>query len=81
MSAVSATGTGATLGTVSIEQTAHGVVFTPSLTGLEPATTYRYRVVARWQNGTRAEDGGRTEQHCGRNADHRPAGDRGPAAR
>lgn len=29
-----------------------------SLTGLEPATTYRYRVVARWRNGARAEDKG-----------------------
>ena len=29
-----------------------------TLTGLEPATTYRYRVVARWQNGTRSEDRG-----------------------
>lgn len=36
MQAVSATGTGASLGTVAIAQSAHGVVFTPSLTGLEP---------------------------------------------
>lgn len=36
MSAVSATGVGASLGTVTIEQTPYGVVFTPSLTGLEP---------------------------------------------
>ena len=26
-----------------------------TLTGLEPATTYRFRVVARWRNGVRAE--------------------------
>jgi len=36
MQAVSASGTGASLGTVSIEETPYGVVFTPSLTGLEP---------------------------------------------
>lgn len=36
MQAVSATGTGASLGTVAITQTPYGVVFTPSLTGLEP---------------------------------------------
>ena len=29
-----------------------------TLTGLEPATTYRFRVVARWRNGTRAESKG-----------------------
>jgi hypothetical protein len=29
-----------------------------ALTGLEPATTYRVRVVARWRNGIRAEDRG-----------------------
>lgn len=36
MHAVSASGIGAALGTVAITETAHGVVFTPSLTGLEP---------------------------------------------
>ena len=36
MNAVSATGVGASLGTVSIEETPYGVVFTPSLTGLAP---------------------------------------------
>ena len=36
MHAVSATGTGASLGTVSIEQTPYGVVFTPKLNGLAP---------------------------------------------
>jgi superoxide dismutase, Cu-Zn family len=36
MLAVSASGTGASLGTVSIEETPYGVVFTPSLSGLEP---------------------------------------------
>src|SRR4051812_36391383 len=36
MFAVTATGNGAALGTVSIEETPYGVVFTPSLTGLEP---------------------------------------------
>ncbi len=36
MMAVSATGTGAALGTVTIEETPYGVVFTPALTGLEP---------------------------------------------
>lgn len=36
MNAVSATGEGASLGTVSIEETPYGVVFTPSLSGLEP---------------------------------------------
>jgi len=36
MQAVSASGTGAALGTVAIEETPYGVVFTPSLTGLEP---------------------------------------------
>ncbi len=36
MNVVSATGIGAALGTVSIEQTPYGVVFTPTLTGLEP---------------------------------------------
>ncbi len=29
-----------------------------TLAGLEPATTYRFRVVARWRNGMRAEDRG-----------------------
>jgi hypothetical protein len=29
-----------------------------TIAGLEPATTYRFRVVARWQNGTRSEDRG-----------------------
>jgi hypothetical protein len=29
-----------------------------TLAGLEPATTYRYRVVARWRSGQRAEDRG-----------------------
>jgi hypothetical protein len=29
-----------------------------TLTGLEPATTYRFRVVARWRNGARGEDRG-----------------------
>lgn len=36
MKAISATGDGAARGTVVIEETAHGVVFTPSLTGLAP---------------------------------------------
>jgi len=36
MHAVSAAGTGAALGNISIEQTQYGVVFTPSLTGLVP---------------------------------------------
>ncbi len=36
MHAVSATGVGASLGTVTIEETAYGVVFTPALAGLEP---------------------------------------------
>lgn len=36
MHAVSASGTGASLGTVAIEQTPYGVVFTPKLTGLAP---------------------------------------------
>ncbi|MES2325394.1 MAG: superoxide dismutase [Cu-Zn] SodC [Pseudomonadota bacterium] len=36
MNAISASGDGAVRGTVVIEETAHGVVFTPSLTGLEP---------------------------------------------
>ena len=34
------------------------VVDRTTITGLEPATTYRYRVVARWRNGARAEDRG-----------------------
>jgi superoxide dismutase, Cu-Zn family len=38
MQAVSASGTGASLGTVTIEETPYGVVFTPSLKGLEPGT-------------------------------------------
>lgn len=38
MNAVSATGVGASLGTVTIEETPYGVVFTPSLTGLEPGS-------------------------------------------
>jgi hypothetical protein len=29
-----------------------------TLSGLEPGTTYRFRVVARWRNGARAEDKG-----------------------
>lgn len=29
-----------------------------TLAGLEPATTYKFRVVARWRNGSRAEDRG-----------------------
>ena len=36
MNVVSATGVGASLGTVSIEETPYGLVFTPSLAGLEP---------------------------------------------
>lgn len=36
MHAVSASGNGAMLGTVTLEETPYGVVFTPSLTGLEP---------------------------------------------
>ncbi len=36
MNAVSATGVGASLGTVTIEETPYGVVFTPALAGLEP---------------------------------------------
>lgn len=36
MNAVSATGSGAVLGTVTLEETPYGVVFTPALTGLEP---------------------------------------------
>jgi superoxide dismutase, Cu-Zn family len=36
MNAVSATGVGASLGTVSIEETQYGVVFTPALSGLAP---------------------------------------------
>lgn len=38
MHAVSESGIGAALGTVTIEETPYGVVFTPSLTGLEPGT-------------------------------------------
>jgi len=35
---------------------AHGAVTDrTTLAGLEPATTYRYRVIARWRNGTRSE--------------------------
>ena len=36
MNAVSATGTGAVLGTVALEETPYGLVFTPALAGLEP---------------------------------------------
>ncbi len=36
MNVVSATGVGASLGTVAIEETQYGVVFTPALTGVEP---------------------------------------------
>ncbi|MES2018183.1 MAG: superoxide dismutase [Cu-Zn] SodC [Pseudomonadota bacterium] len=36
MNAVSASGSGAVLGTVALEETPYGVVFTPSLAGLEP---------------------------------------------
>lgn len=36
MNAVSASGSGADLGTVTLEETSYGVVFTPALTGLEP---------------------------------------------
>lgn len=36
MNAVSATGVGASLGTVAIEETQYGVVFTPALSGVEP---------------------------------------------
>lgn len=36
MRAISASGEGAARGTVTIEQTPYGVVFTPALTGLEP---------------------------------------------
>ncbi len=36
MHAVSAKGTGAALGTVTVEETAYGLVFTPALSGLEP---------------------------------------------
>ena len=36
MNAVSATGVGAALGTVVVEETPYGVVFTPALTGLAP---------------------------------------------
>ena len=36
MNAVSATGSGAILGTVTLEETPYGVVVTPSLAGLEP---------------------------------------------
>jgi len=35
MNAVSATGSGAVLGTVTLEETPYGVVFTPALTGLD----------------------------------------------
>ncbi len=38
MTVVSATGIGAELGTVTIEETPYGVVFTPALAGLEPGT-------------------------------------------
>ena len=38
MNAVSESGIGASLGTVSIEETKYGVVFTPSLSGLEPGS-------------------------------------------
>ena len=36
MNVVSATGVGASLGTVAVEETQYGVVFTPALAGLEP---------------------------------------------
>lgn len=36
MNAVSAAGTGAVLGTVTLEETPYGLVFTPALAGLEP---------------------------------------------
>lgn len=36
MNAVSATGVGASLGSVAVEETPYGVVFTPALSGLEP---------------------------------------------
>ena len=38
MNVVSESGVGAALGTVTIEETKYGVVFTPALTGLEPGT-------------------------------------------
>ncbi len=36
MQAVSAKGAGASLGTITVEETAYGLVFTPALAGLEP---------------------------------------------
>ena len=56
MSVVSATGTGASLGTVAIEQTPHGVVFTPSLSGLEPGV-HGFHVHEKGDCGPAEKDG------------------------
>jgi Cu-Zn family superoxide dismutase len=52
MNVVSAAGIGAVLGTVALEETPYGVVFTPSLAGLEPGA-HGYHV---HENGSCAPD-------------------------
>ena len=56
MTAVSATGTGASLGTVTIEQTPYGIVFTPSLSGLEPGV-HGFHVHEKGNCGPAEKDG------------------------
>lgn len=56
MHAVSAAGVGAALGTVTIEQTPYGVVFTPALTGLEPGV-HGFHVHEKGSCGSAAQDG------------------------
>jgi hypothetical protein len=52
-------GTDERYGTWSPTTTARGALTDKStLTGLEPATTYRFRIVARWRNGMKAESRG-----------------------
>ena len=56
MNAVSATGVGAALGTVAIEETPYGVVFTPALTGLE-AGVHGFHVHENASCATETKDG------------------------
>ncbi len=56
MNVVTATGVGASLGTIAIEETPYGVVFTPALAGLEPGV-HGFHVHEKGNCGPAEKDG------------------------